>query len=225
MKLLLLRPVLSYYVNADIQQAGAAELSTLFQQILLQCAIACVKAAQEAIQLIAQEKSPLRGAVGAVDVWWFNVLFLYSSAACLVAARLTTAVQVEIPEESIHASWRRCLEVLGEYSTFNTSLRRLIATLNILFDAVPRQYSRLRASSTEAQGHGQADSTDQGYATSLPLLALEGDRDTVPAQLSPDFMTGYSWLNDQFPFVIPGDFDFGFDPNDLSWLTTIPMQL
>jgi len=138
--------------------------------------------------------------VGSVDAWWYNVLFLYSSATCLVAARLAKSVQAEIGD-TILESWRKCMATLQEYSTFDSSVRKLIATLSILFDTIPRQYGRLESTSATF------------------------DLDPNPSIVPPDpFFAGSSWPSDQMPIAGVDDFDFGFDPDDLSWLMTVPLE-
>ena len=201
--------MLSYYVNIDTQQdiAVAEMVSPLFRPILLQCAVVCVQAAQEAIEVIHRERSTEIGAVGSVDAWWYNVLFLYSSATCLVAARLTATVQIQIQEESIEGSWRKCMEILGEYSTFNTSIQKVIATLNILYEAVPRQYSRMRLRPN-----------DVDRPSCIPL-GSEQPRGPLSEPIFQELVPAYSWLSDQFLFDVPSDFDF-----DFNWDTTYDWQ-
>lgn len=202
-QILLLRPALSHLLTIEFKQPGATDdsrLSPLFHRILIQCGTACVKAAQEAIALIHTEKAPQPGEVGSVDAWWYNVLFLYSSATCLVAARLTKSVQAEIGD-TILESWRKCMAILQEYSTFDASVRRLIATLSILFDTIPKQYGRLEATSATF------------------------DLDQNPSALGSDpLFSGSSWQIIQRPTAGVDDFDFGFDPDDLSWLITVPLE-
>ena len=110
-----------------------------------------MKVAQEAIETIYGGKAASAGDVGYFSAWWYNVLFLYTSATVLIAARLSPSILAEVSEESILDGWRKAMEVLEEYGVFGTSIRRLTDTLRLLFDAVPQQYSR------PALGHFQTN--------------------------------------------------------------------
>ena len=224
-RLLLLRPVLSQLINTDCQSTEEHALegsNSLTHRTFLQCAIVCVKAAQEAIDLICKEKSKHVGEVGNLDAWWYNVLFLYTSATVLIAARLSRAILAEVTEDSILAAWRNAVEVLEEYGTFNTSIRLLIATLNLLFDAVPWQYSRLR----KQPAHVEADSApilwhQLAVGIQSPARSQMHPATSVP---SPGFQAARDFAWDQNLTPTGFDCDIGFDPNDLSWLTAVPLH-
>lgn len=225
-RLLLLRPVLSHFVHADLQSSKRREpdgSNSLTRRTFLQCAIVCVKAAQEAINVICNNKSQQVGEIGHVDFWWYNVLFLYTSATVLIAARLSRDIQAEVSEDSLLDSWRTAIGVLEEYGTFNTSIRLLIGTLNLLFDAVPRQYSRLKTRPQTADANIASLSNENAAENQPPLGHLTNSNESAP---SLDLLStgGIIWDSAQAPQDFFDGFDFNFDPNDLSWLTSVPVN-
>jgi len=157
--------------------------------------------------------------------WWYNVLFLYTSATVLLAARLSPSIVSELSEESIVEGCQKAIAVLEGYGTFSNSIKRLVTTLRLLYNAVPRQYSRLRQNpslqdavknpANNAQAHhanawqnrSSVDATDGSLAhsqQSAQHLTYELDMLSQPDVL---------W-----------DLDLDFDPTDVSWLTTVPFD-
>ena len=76
-----------------------------------------------------------------VSEWWYNTLFLYTSATVLIAARLSPSILTEVCEDSVLMQWQRALEVLGDYNTFGPPVRHLMKTLRALFNTIPQQLS------------------------------------------------------------------------------------
>lgn len=179
----------------------------------LQCSVVCVKVALEAIDTIHRDITTQSGLLSA---WWYNILFLYTSSTILIAARLSSAILSEIPEPTILQSWQNAIAAMEMYEDFGPSITHLIATLRLLSEAVPHQYSRLREGSrqqTEAlvsipqiqiQAQPCMDSTDQA-------VTIEND----PLQSR---TRGQSPLYGEY---LPS-FDMNFDLDDLSWLLTNP---
>jgi hypothetical protein len=153
------------------------------------------------------------------------VLYLYTSATVLIAARLSSAILADISEESILDGWHKAMEVLEGYSAFGASIKRLTTTLTLLFEAVPRQYSRFKENSRQVQADTSSVSQNQGqgsvplpYWRSLdPVDFVSTPVDSLPREQSKDDSNGFS--NDTLL-----DFDAVFDPNDHSWLMTIPLD-
>ena len=173
-RLLLLRPVLSNFITSDFHDGERSVPlgSLLSYRISLQCAIVCVKVAQEAIDTIYRGKAANAGDVGHLSAWWFNVLFLYSSATVLIAARLSPSVRADVSEESILDSWRKAVEVLDEYGVFGSSIPHLTTTLRLLFDAVPQQYSRLKQNPRQVEADtAPLTHTQANGAVPLAILA------------------------------------------------------
>ena len=225
-RFLMLRPVLSHFATIDARESGSISLGRLLSyRISLQCAIVCVKVAQEAINTIWNNKGRNIYDAGNSSAWWYNILYLYTSATALIAARLSHSVLAEISEDSIVADCYKALELLEGYSELGTSVHRLATTLRLLFDTVPQQYSRLRQNPRESQS--------QAEASGAPV-----DDVLLPSMWRPASPTGFlasasfdepseSRANPELGTVTTGDFsafDNIFDPNDLSWLMTVPFN-
>jgi hypothetical protein len=224
--LLLLRPVLSSFITTGFSEIGRSTLeeSLLSRRIFLQCAIECVRIAQEAIDTVYKERGASNGEADNTSAWWYNVLYLYTSATVLIAARLSSHILAQIHEDSILDRLNKAMEVLEGYGAFGISIQRLTATLGLLLDAIPRQYSRLRQPQlfpnalmpppvTQAQGTGLH--TSGNFTTSL-------DYNTLPPYTSTDILnyeTSHLLRVDPLP-----DLDMSFDPTDVSWLMTVPLE-
>ncbi|OAP64278.1 hypothetical protein AYL99_00250 [Fonsecaea erecta] len=226
-RLLLLRPVLSSFITTEFYDGDRSVplASALSHRAFLQCAIVCVRVALEVIHIIYQERGHNAGDVGSLAAWWYNVLYLYTSATVLIAARLSPAILVDVSEESILDGWRKAMEILDWYSPFGTSIQRLTTTLRLLSDAVPQQYSRFRGSSQQLQP--TVPSATQNLGQSSPSMYAwrpPEPVDHMPATL--DGTTGVITQDDIYPLINDSflDFDSVFDPNDLSWLMTIPLD-
>jgi hypothetical protein len=179
-----------------------------------------VKVALEAIDTIYRERGNNIGDTGSCAAWWYNVLYLYTSATVLIAARLSSPILADVSEESILQGWKRALEVLDEYSHFGASIRQLPATLRLLFEAVPQHYSRLKGNARSGQGDTitMPGTRDQSMAT-LPY-STESASDFAGDPLGGNLQDDNTFPNDAF-----ADFDIIFDPNDISWLMTVPMDI
>ena len=196
----------------------------LSQRICLQCAIVCVKVALEAIDIIYKERGSRAGGTGSCAAWWYNVLYLYTSATVLIAARLAPAILADVSEESVLDGWHRAMEVLEGYSPVGASIQRLTTTLRLLFKAVPEQYSRLKENPRQTQGDVSTITQDTGQRT--VLLPSWRTQDPVASFSTPldDLTRGPQDNNDALPNDSLLDFDTVFDPKDLSWLMTIPLD-
>lgn len=195
-------------------------------RVFLQCAVVCVRISQEGIDTVYNQRASRVEDVGSLSSWWYNVLFLYTSATVLIAAQLSPSILSELSEASILDSWRKAMEVLEGYGAFGPSIRRLITTLRLIFDTVPHQYSRQRQQPLPIEIDVTSPS-DQNQAyegtASLhwpPCNSIGGD--IAPLCES----TGYP-VHDSTNFPPSEDFwefDGVFDPNDVSWLTTVPFD-
>ena len=221
-RLLSLRPVLSAFIALDsYERDGHPSLENFLSwQVILQCSVNCVKVAQEAISIIDKRRTNVPGHLAA---WWYNVLFLYISATVLIAARLSPFVLGEITEAVIFDSWRQVMEALNQYSVHGMSIKRLSTTLKLLFDTVPRQFSRLRQVPTEIVDQLQTGGL-ANPATS-PVQGGFGDSTTAESRpLSPSFFdrdfTETNSLHYDFNDFV--GFNSICNPNDMSWLTSAP---
>lgn len=227
---MLLRPILSRFVTSldtEPEDATAGSGSgSLPYRIALQCSVVCVKTAQEAIEHIHSRLPADPNDIGALAAWWFNILFLYTAATVLVAARLRSAIVAEVTELAIARSWQRAIEILNRYEAFGASAQRVVATLQILYDKVPEQYW---------QSKFQPPTDD---------MAVEGTQTLQPGTQSVSGTGSQSW-NVPSPWLPTNNvdaasgapsqsartetslgyfdhFDFNFDVNDVSWLNTVP---
>ena len=55
--------------------------------------------------------------------WWYNFLYVYTSATVLIATRLLPAILGEVSEEAVLLAWRQALEILDEYSHISSLIR------------------------------------------------------------------------------------------------------
>lgn len=214
--------------------------------------------AKEAIDTVYTHKPGTPGDMGPLAPWWWNVLFLYTAATVLIAARLSPATLAEVSEESVLDRWKKAVELLEGFAVYGSSIPRLISTLRLLFDAVPHQYSQLRQLGPHGQHAqpGEQDSRAMSLAPSTSTQMHNGEHDDVRHENGDgiDFSVGYGVgatgaVHADVPWALPCDTDEGsmpgsfhlapdgtrvprgmsfpdldmvFDPNDLSWLTTVP---
>ena len=226
-RLLLLRPILSNFILSDVHESerSVPTGSLLTNKISLQCAIVCVTVAQEAIDIVYREENAEGPEKGLLAAWWYNVLFLYSSATVLIAARLSDSILAEISEESILESWRKAIEVLDTYSQFGTTIHRMGTTLKLLFDAVPQQYSRIRQQARQDDLNGVSIAQhNQSYGHAPPAYT----QPTAGSNFTPNIINdarvlgGEETYNSSYNDFL--NFDTAFDSNDLSWLMTVPLD-
>ena len=180
--------------------------------------------ALKAIDTIYKERGNGAGGGGSSAAWWYNVLYLYTSATVLIAARLAPAILAEVSEESILHGWHKAMEVLEGYSPVGASIQHLTTTLRLLFEAVPEQYSRFKENPRQTQEDVLTITQDPGPRTvQLPYWHIA---DPLASFLTPldDLTRCPPDDNDALPNETLLDFDTVFDPNDLSWLMTIPLD-
>lgn len=234
-RLLLLRPILSTFITNEWHNEDQKSLfgGLLAHRILLQCAVVCVHVAQAAVDIIYMEEETLNEGPYFLSAWWYNVLFLYASATVLIAARLSPDVLNEIPEEKILDSWHKAVGILERYGAFGTSIQQIVTTLRLLFEAVPQQYSRSRQQKPMRQPEDNIPTsiTENLQAVAMPLASWTSGDVTSSSVRS----LGQEGTTD-FPYPAGGsldetllsgsllDFDNVFDPNDLSWLLTVPFN-
>lgn len=222
MRLLSLRPVLSSLIafNGGSSDSSANFGTNLSYRIAHQCAIVCIRVAQEAIDLVHQYKSTQWATTGFIAAWWYNVLFVYSAATVLVAARVHPLWQCEISEAAILQSWRRAIDILETYKDYSKSIPTLIVTLQMLFKQVPKSYlSRdvvTRQNSPSQQIHLGSDDHNEsaGDAQTHRNCDTSGYHNTA--------------IHDEEVDGIPSlisDIDFFLDADDLSWLNSGPIDL
>lgn len=190
----------------------------------LQCAIVCVKVALEAIDTIYDGIDNDAGGMDFCAAWWYNVLYLYTSATVLIAARLAPAILADVSEDSILDRWHKAMGILQRYSPSGASIKRLTTTLSLLFDAVPQQYSRSKERSRQTQGNVSSLAQSPLPATALPPDCRQQDVVDVFPTSRDNLDRDFQEENDALPDDSFLDFNTVFDPDDLSWLMTIPLD-
>jgi|SRR2546423_3790712 len=223
-KILLLRPILSRFVtSSDTEPAEATSVSgSLPYRIALQCSVVCVKTAQEAVEHIYSRLPADPNDIGPLAPWWFNILFIYTAATVLVAARLRSAIVSEISEDAIAQSWRHAIEILNRHEAFGASAQRVVATLQILYDKVPERYLHYKAQPQSYNMAGEDAPNTQSGPDSSSVSGSQTwnfpspwphklDEEAVPQTTGTDTNLGCF-----------SNFDFNFDVNDVSWLDQVP---
>lgn len=191
-----------------------------------------MKVAQDVIDTIHAGEAASTDSTETLSVWWYNVLFLYTAATVLIAARLSPSILAEITEESILERWNKAMDILEGYGTkFGQSIHRLTTTLRLLFDALPQQYSRLRQNARQnetetthpaIQNNHPQSSAPMSFWRPMESTGLSSSNFYDPAR---DYVQDTDDLiNDPFISGSWTDFDAAFDPMDFSWLMTVPMN-
>ncbi|RDW80270.1 hypothetical protein BP6252_04908 [Coleophoma cylindrospora] len=224
--LFLLRNLLSSHISSESQDVGQPVSfgKLLHHRMLLQCAIVCVKVAQEAIDTI--HKRETTGICSeALSPWWYNVLFLYTSATVLIAARLSPLILAEVSEESVLDMFRKAMEVLNRYKAFGTSVHLLTIMLHFLSDFLPQRYARNRQNLQGADTN--KPSSNNTGANGNPTLQYWCPMKPVGASSShPSENSRHhdSESNNSTSAETVPDFDTIFDPDDFSWLVKLPLN-
>lgn len=219
--------MLSVYVAAETSNEDVASAfgGVLSQKTALACCTICVKVAIETIDLAYERRSRNPSAVGPVAAWWYNVLFVYSAATVLVAAKICPTIMAEVSVTAILRSMQRAMDILKHYSVFDTGIEQLIAVLYLLFNVLPEHYVQPRV--TDASVTRADNEVAHAGGPEHSLRDVRGDfRDSD--SLLP--RTGIDFEPSAFDLGLANldldpNFEFVFDNNDLSWLNTIPFDL
>lgn len=200
----------------------------LCRRVIFQCSVVCVRVAQEVIDVVDQKRTETFGAMTDLVAWWYNVLFLYTSATVLIAARLSPFILTEISETAIFESWGKAMRGLDHYSVFSNSIKRLITTLKLLFGTVPQHFSRLRPPPEEnsiTEHDTNPDNLTVGVAHETSLKGRNASM--IWPQSTPMDMSDMAWINDpEFDLNDYGGLlNSTFDTNDMSWLTAVPFGM
>ncbi|CAI7630663.1 unnamed protein product [Penicillium glandicola] len=189
-RMLLFRPTLSKYCAVRDNATTDPLVSTndsFPHRVALQCSVICVKAAQESIELI-YNNVPVDGTGGPLPAWWYNILYVYTSATVLIAGRLCSAILDEVTESAIVQSWNHALEVLRKYQSYSTSARRCVAALEILYEQVASEgLLPINHSPSHEIGSNSSAVNDMSYGEGMNAAILDSLE-------FPDFQD-MSWLN------------------------------
>ena len=162
---------------------------------------------------------------GLLAAWWYNVLFVYSAATVLVAAKLRPISDPELNGESTAESWRRAMNILEGYRDYSKSIPRLITTLEVLSAEIPERYSHYVQNVEHRQSVTMPSHRTGGRQLGLPPaptsrynmvpMMMPMDLQEVP-MYNMDFGNGGGHEADYSELI--------FDPGDLSWLNSMPVE-
>ena len=220
-RILIFRPVLSRFCLAQNQLSSSITKfdDSLPQRMALSCSTLCLRAAHEMIEIIHNNVDS-ETLMGNVPLWWNAVLYVYTSATVLQAARLHPVVETSVGDYSTETSWRHAIGVLKYLERFGSTSQRSVVALEILADKI-----------TEATApHGKTE-TGPGSAGGLPTPALStwtnpSTSQTLAPMPAPADTGELEAGGVQFPGLgEPFDLsEFDFDLNDMSWLTSAPVD-
>lgn len=221
-RILIFRPVLSRFCLAQNELSNSITKfdDSLPQRMALSCSTLCLRAAHEMIEIIHNNTNN-ESVMGHIPLWWNAVLYVYTSATVLQAARLHPVVETSVGDYSTETSWRHAIGILKRLERFGSTAQRSVVALEVLADKI-----------TEATApHGKVE-TGSGSAGGIPTPAPSSWTNPSTGQ-TPAAMSAPAGAGDleaggvQFPGL--GDpFDlseFDFDLTDMSWLTSAPVDL
>jgi hypothetical protein len=157
----------------------------------------CLRSAHDLIGLI-HANLDLETSNGPLPAWWYCVLYVYTAATVLLAARLRPAITAGVPNYSITESWGKAIDILRAFQCFGQSAKRSVAALEILASKVP-----------------------------LDSIPSDEEHD-VPRDQAPTVAPTPANAADQTAFDDFHGIEFQgitFDLNDMSWLTSLPGNL
>jgi hypothetical protein len=221
-RILIFRPVLSRFCLAQNELSSSITKfdDSLPQRMALSCSTLCLRAAHETIEII-QNNMDSQAIMGHIPLWWNAILYVYTSATVLQAARLHPVVETSVGDYSTETSWRHAIGVLKRLGRFGSTAQRSLVALEILADKITE--------ATAAQGKIE---TGPGSAGGLPTPApstwTNPSTGPTPAPMPTRADAGdleadglqFPGLDDPFDLA-----EFDFDLNDMSWLTSAPVDL
>jgi Fungal specific transcription factor domain len=236
-RMLLFRPVLSLFCTRHGNSTDTLG-DTMPERIARQCSVMCVELAQEIIAFfqsrLENTPSQFQSFDSLLPAWWYNVLYVYTAATVLVAARISPPLATEISAEAVTASWEGAIGVLKCFEAFSKNTGNAATALEILYDKVTLQYRE-----TQNQAVQQLNATARSFSDGqsnmpnpdLSLLSKQqsrvvdsgftNSRTAIPVAGNP--------ANEPQPTTTGDNFfdldNFSLDTNDMSWLTSVPFQL
>ncbi|EED13655.1 conserved hypothetical protein [Talaromyces stipitatus ATCC 10500] len=220
--LLLLRPMLQCIITSELRNNGVSVPagSLLSHRVSLQCAIVCVKVAQEAIDIIHVNEGTSSNETRDLSAWWYNAEFLYTSATVLIAASLSPSVVAEIPEDSIYGSFHKAIAVLRQYTTFDSSILRLTTALQILTSIIPKNYSQLRQASQRTQEPTSHNAYNAATFQYWCPVGSNHRQKSPQSDLERHMNSGNS--SEDLSSQSLSNLELFFDLDDFTWLTKVP---
>lgn len=258
-RILLFRPILARFcltspdfVNpSSLPQPINASADSLPQNLAQSCSSLCLEAAHEAISLIYNNLDR-EHVTGPIPQWWNCILFTYSAATVLQAARLHPT---GLSNHNIENSWRHALEILRSFGPLSPLVQRCILALEILADKVTETTSPSSSrprnshlpppadSANSHQNNTQGSPTAAGPAsapasahlsspTALPRFpdsdapappTSAGEPPTHAQAMEVDREGSGEVVNP--PPAFSASLGVDFDLHDMSWLTSAPVNL
>ncbi|KAH8588230.1 fungal-specific transcription factor domain-containing protein [Bisporella sp. PMI_857] len=196
-RILLFRPILSQFCLPQIAptDAGTVLDESLTQRMVLQCSNLCLRAAHDLISIVRVHFIK-KDMTGVLPAWWYNIFYVYTAATCLLAARLRPVIQHDIAHYTVAQSWNDAIEILKSLECFGESAQRCVTALEILSSKFPMV----------------SEASDQHLSPAMPELSSgaggsASDVDHVS-------FAGFGRRSDLSIF--------NFDPNDMSWINSVP---
>lgn len=218
-KILTTRPILAAVVVAHAgNKPGETDdtwidKDTLSYHLVRQASIICIRHAQQAIKVVYDR---LAENSTCLSERWYNVMYVYTAAAVLVAARLTGALHAEVSTHDLDEDFVKAICVLERYQPEADSVTRLLETLKLLHEKVPNGYQQHTIDRIGPSIETGNNNTYQTYpSTSTFHTANTFHPAAAEAQTDQAIDNGQSDHLDPFEFI--------FDPADLSWLNELPL--
>jgi hypothetical protein len=179
-RILLFRPILSRFslTQPDTaypppsSSAQNMEHESLPQHLALACSNLCLRAAHDAIHLIYSNLDR-ENITGPVPQWWNCILFTYSAATVLQAARLRP---MGISSYNIDTSWTHALEIIRSFEPLSPLVQRCVLALEMLAH-------KITETTAGNDGHGGATTT-AGSSTIHPTHSAHGSVSTTATALT-----------------------------------------
>ena len=216
------------------------EHESLPQHLALACSNLCLRAAHDAIHLIYYNLDR-ENITGPVPQWWNCVLFTYSAATVLQAARLRP---VGSPSYNIDTSWNQALEIIQSFEPLSPLVQRCVLALKILADKITETtagHDHTAATTTKLAGTSTLRPNSGSVTTAMSVPTPNAPRWTEkdgpsPASAPPPtpggaieaanaLLPGMDEALEDGAAATAGTMGFDFDLNDMSWLTSAPVNL
>ncbi|KIW65539.1 hypothetical protein PV04_07793 [Phialophora macrospora] len=181
---LLFRPVLSRFCTI-CHHDDHIERDSLAYKLALQCSVMCVQSALDSVNLFGKVHSEVRVELldDKLPAWWYCILYLYTAATVLVAARLNATIEKEIGgEEVILNASRTVTAVLHRYGSFGKHTKRCAAAIELLFDQIPGQGPRQQSQKSLPSELNNVNAQDLTRVNSIGTDLQPSAKKTASAQ-------------------------------------------
>ena len=217
-RILLFRPILSRFCLAqnELPTPFSSSDDSLPQRLALSCSTLCLRAAHEMIAIMHNNLDS-ETTFGQIPLWWNCILYVYTSATVLQAARLRGVVEASVTDFDRETSFKHAIDILKGLERFGSSAQRSVMALEILADKI-----------SEAQGLQRSAGAGAAMPTPAPSTWTNTSMGQTPMPTqTQDQIENVVESGVQLPgFGDPFDLsEFDFDLNDMSWLTSAPVDL